>query len=150
MRVRPVVGAFMVAAALAASGPSTASARVFVGEMSLNCGGGCLGPAALKYKPTTLWLREQNEGGIYAVRLTGLKWTRWGGRTATGRGRVRHGDPDNGTYNDAVTVTLSRITRAGCSDEAGRFRAYNRASIRAGGESARVIAKTVWTPLLAC
>ena len=114
-------------AALALAMPAQAADRVYVPEPTFGCANrGCLGPSDLKYKPKTWYLRDQNAGGIHEIKVTGLKWKRWGKSKATGTGTAHGGDPDNGFIRTRITVTVSRIVAAGCSDEAGQFRAYSR------------------------
>jgi hypothetical protein len=114
--------------------PSSAAAagkRVYVGEPVNGCGAEyCRGPSRLLYKPRTLTLVTEGDG-YFIVKVTGLRWKRWGTRRAVGTGRTRVGDPDNGYQRGRVKVVLSDRGPAGCSDEAGRYTAYARADLHA-------------------
>jgi hypothetical protein len=45
--------------------------------------------------------------------ITGLRWSSWGGKTATGRGTFDYRDPYGGDFTATVTVTLSGIDLCG-------------------------------------
>jgi hypothetical protein len=60
-----------------------------------------------------------------------MRWVRWRGRTAVGRGRVHIDGGDYGdSYDNDIPVKLSKRIRSGCSDEAGTGPwAYNHATL---------------------
>ncbi|MDO9356879.1 MAG: hypothetical protein Q7T55_24495 [Solirubrobacteraceae bacterium] len=82
------------------------------------------------YKPKSLLLVAMDEG--VRVRSTNLRWTGWGTAKAVARGSARLGDEDNGYYTAKVTVRLTKIVKAGCSDNAGKYRAYSQGTLVEG------------------
>lgn len=124
----------LAATALVATA-APADAKVYVGEPVDGCGAGavCRGPSRLLYKPKTLalWPAGAGSGEAAPITVRKLRWKRWGKPVATGHGTARVGDSDNGYRTGRVTVRLSKIVAAGCSDESGRFRAYSRARLNA-------------------
>lgn len=120
----------LVALCTSTGAAAPASARIFVGEPTNGCGSGgfCRGPSDLKYKPRSLRLVAPGDG-YSIIDAKKLRWTDWGNPRAVGRGRARVGDPDNGYTTARVRIVLSKIVAAGCSDEAGRYRAYSRARL---------------------
>ncbi len=96
-RIRLTLGVMVVVLMSSVVGAAPASAKTFV-----YCGDSI----GSKVKPTRCVFKVHgSDSGSY---VTGLRWRRWGSRTAVGKGTIR----GNMDYRAAVTVKLS--FREGC------------------------------------